>query len=117
MSNQIEIREAEHTEGPFTIATSNSWRRIVNERLEAVCVPVTQRSDGHPDLHFPNGGWNGPDAKLLESSADMSKELEEIIREAEKGAKTLREEGREKEAERLLQKAKEAAEVLNKARA
>lgn len=57
--------QARATPGPLTLATSNSWRRIVSYLgSKPVCVPCTQ-PDGHPDLHFPNGGVEGPDATLL----------------------------------------------------
>lgn len=59
--------DAGPTPGPWIIATSNSWRRIVTEhRMESVCEPVTQ-NDGHPDLYFRNGGASGPDARLIEA--------------------------------------------------
>ena len=49
---------------PWTLATSNSWRRIVDRYGDAVCTPCTQQTDGHPDLAFP-GGIEGPTAQLL----------------------------------------------------
>lgn len=55
---------APHTPGPWLVATSNSWRRIVSARGGTVCEPCAQ-PDGHPDLHFPNGGADGPDARIL----------------------------------------------------
>jgi len=59
--------EAGPTPGPWIIATSNSWRRIVTAiDMTSVCEPVVQR-DGHPDLHFSNGGFSGPDACLIEA--------------------------------------------------
>lgn len=66
------------TPGPWIIATSNSWRRIVSERDgTTVCEPITQ-PDGHPDLHFPNGGADGPDAHVLEAAWDMYEALKNI---------------------------------------
>lgn len=63
------------TSGPWIIATSNSWRRIVSERDSTpVCEPIKQ-PDGHPDLHFPNGGADGPDAHVLEAAWDMYEAL------------------------------------------
>jgi hypothetical protein len=53
-----------HTAGPWLIATSNSWRRIVSRDYNSVCEPITQ-NDGHPDLYFRNGGADGPDARLI----------------------------------------------------
>lgn len=40
-----------HTPGPWMVATSCSWRRILTERGEPVIVPTTHRVDGHPDLN------------------------------------------------------------------
>ncbi len=59
-----------HTPGPWIIATSNSYRRILSERHVGVCEPITQ-SDGHPDLHFRNGGFNGPDARLIAAAPEL----------------------------------------------
>lgn len=52
-----EIRERceKATEGPWILATSNSWRRFLRPSGESVCVPVTQNTeDRHPDLLLPN---------------------------------------------------------------
>lgn len=61
-----------HTPGPWTIWTSNSYRRIVSDttRREVLCGTV-QRSDGCPDLHFPNGGHEGPDARLIAAAPEL----------------------------------------------
>lgn len=48
---------------PWMIATSNSWRRIVDATHTWVCTPCTQ-PDGHPDLQFA-GGYEGANAQLL----------------------------------------------------
>lgn len=48
---------------PWTLATSNSWRRIVDPYSVPVVSPCNQ-PDGHPDLAFP-GGVEGPNAQLL----------------------------------------------------
>lgn len=48
---------------PWTLATSNSWRRIVDPYSVPVVSPCNQ-PDGHPDLAFP-GGVEGPTARLL----------------------------------------------------
>lgn len=67
MTTTTKLRELieKATPGPLVLATSNSWRRIVSFLgSKPVCVPCTQ-PDGHPDLHFPNGGAEGPDATLL----------------------------------------------------
>ena len=39
------------TPGPWIVATSCSWRRILTQiENKPVCVPTTSRHDGHPDL-------------------------------------------------------------------
>ena len=39
---------------PWSVQTSNSFRRIGTDRGDGdVLCAVTQRSDGHPDLHAP----------------------------------------------------------------
>jgi hypothetical protein len=68
-----------NTPGPWAVATSNSWRRIVSRDYGTVCEPVVQR-DGHPDLHFKNGGVDGPDAKLIEAAPDLLDALENMVR-------------------------------------
>lgn len=72
---------AKATPGQLIMATSNSWRRIVTlMRSIPVCVPYAQH-DGHPDLHFPNGGPAGPDATLLlEARNALPALLDEIDR-------------------------------------
>lgn len=61
-----------HTAGPWEVATSCSWRRIVASLGGAgVCIPTIQQSDNHPDLYFPNGGADGPDARLIAASPEM----------------------------------------------
>lgn len=83
MTNTTKLREllAKATPGTLILATSNSWRRIVTlVRSTPVCVPYTQH-DGHPDLHFPNGGPDGPDATLLlEARNALPALLDEIDR-------------------------------------
>lgn len=74
------MTEGKHTEGPWIIATSCSWRRIVTEGMEPVCIPVVQRSDNHPDLHFPNGGSDGPDARLIAAAPDLLEALKAFER-------------------------------------
>ncbi|MFT0547457.1 hypothetical protein ACMHYO_14140 [Allopusillimonas ginsengisoli] len=70
--------ETKFTPGPWLIATSNSWRRIVSRGKGPVCEPVTQ-SDGHPDLHFCNGGAEGPDARLLAAAPDLLDALRGLV--------------------------------------
>ena len=66
-----------HTPGPWLVATSNSWRRIVSQRGDVVCGPCNQ-PDGHPDLTFPNGGAEGPDARLLVAAPDLLEALQAV---------------------------------------
>ncbi|WP_127524644.1 hypothetical protein [Mesorhizobium sp. Z1-4] len=72
------MADLKHTPGPWLVANSNSWRRIVSSHDGNVCEPITQR-DGHPDLHFRNGGENGPDARLLVASPDMLDALKAVL--------------------------------------
>lgn len=69
------------TPGPWLIATSCSWRRIVSESGNPVCAPTIQRSDNHPDLHFPNGGESGPDAHLIASAPELYAALDEAVKD------------------------------------
>lgn len=62
---------------PWTLATSNSWRRISSRDGVTVCSPCTQ-SDGHPDLAFP-GGPEGPTAQLLIEAANALPDLLDIF--------------------------------------
>ena len=84
-----EALEAGPTPGPWIIATSNSWRRIVTQhRMESVCEPITQ-NDGHPDLYFRNGGADGPDARLIaacnpEAMTALLSQLAEMRAEVER---------------------------------
>lgn len=59
-----------HTPGPWLVATSNSRRRIVSRDHARVCEPVIQ-IDGHPNLYFRNGGFDGPDARLIAAAPDL----------------------------------------------
>lgn len=100
--------DAGPTPGPWIIATSNSWRRIVTaHRMESVCEPITQ-NDGHPDLYFRNGGASGPDARLIEACnpAAMTAVLAYIaaIQAARNEAETMRRE--------LLQAKSEISDLL-----
>lgn len=69
---------AKHTPGPWSISTSCSFRRISSDatgRDGDVLHAVVQRSDGHPDLHFPNGGFEGPDARLIAAAPELLEAL------------------------------------------
>ncbi|MEM1189892.1 MAG: hypothetical protein AAGI72_15275 [Pseudomonadota bacterium] len=79
-----------HTEGPWIIATSNSYRRVLTERRGiAVACAVVQGSDGHPDLHFPNGGENGPDARLIAAAPTLLAENAELLKDLEEARELL----------------------------
>lgn len=72
------------TPGPIMLWTSNSWRRIgTADQDRIVCEPIVQRSDGHPDLHFRNGGESGPDARLLIAAWNSYRKLPDPIAAAE----------------------------------
>jgi len=68
-----------HTPGPWLVATSNSWRRIVNSRGLEVCTPTLQHSDKHPDLCFPNGGAEGADARLIAAAPELLEALQPFV--------------------------------------
>lgn len=53
---------SKHSEGKLELWTSNSYRRFGIQGGAAICEPITQPGDGHPDLYFRNGGAEGPDA-------------------------------------------------------
>lgn len=52
--DEIRARVEAATEGPWVLANSCSWRRILTEEDRPVVVPTVSRSDGHPDLSIPN---------------------------------------------------------------
>lgn len=67
-----------HTPGPWAIWTSCSYRRIGSEATgREVAYPTTQR-DGHPDIEFPNGGADGPDARLIAAAPELLEELKSL---------------------------------------
>jgi len=72
---------AGHTRGPWILADSNSWRRIVAQHnTREVCVPIKQR-DGHPDLHFPNPA----DAPLMLAAPELLEACETVLACLERG--------------------------------
>jgi hypothetical protein len=77
----IRARAAAATEGPWELWTGCSWRRFGSAPTgRAVCEPVTQR-DGQPDLYFPNGGQDGPDATFIaHARTDIPALLAEVRR-------------------------------------
>ena len=67
------------TPGPWEWWTSNSFRRLssaVTRRDGDVLCAVVQRSDGHPDVLLRNGGWDGPDGRLIAAAPELAKALE-----------------------------------------
>ena len=71
----------EHTPGPWEIWTSFSFCRISSKatgRDGDVLHAVVQSRDGHPDLCFPNGGFTGPDARLIEAAPELLTELRDL---------------------------------------
>lgn len=68
------MSEPKWTEGEWLLATSNSWRRFVNQAGESVCEPCTQR-DGHPDLHFGIPG----NADLIVAAPKLYSSLEKLL--------------------------------------
>lgn len=49
----------------------------MSETHEHVCTPTVQ-SDGQPDLYFPNGGADGPDARLIAAAPMLLAALERL---------------------------------------
>ena len=64
-----------HTPGPWKWWTSCSFRRLSAEGDGDVLCAVTH-SDGHPDVHLKNGGWEGPDGRLIELAPILLAEYE-----------------------------------------
>jgi hypothetical protein len=60
-----------HTPGPWMVQTSNSVRRIGNAYGDGNVCFATKQSDGCADLVFPNGGFNGPDARLIAAAPTL----------------------------------------------
>jgi hypothetical protein len=85
---------------PWILATSNSWRRIVDARHTPVVSPCNQ-PDGHPDL-LVAGGVEGPNAQLMIEAVNALPELLATIDAQTADNKRLRE-----ALERLLQMCRE----------
>ena len=69
---------SKHTPGPWSWWTSCSFRRLSARNDGDVLHAVIQRSDGHPDIRFPNGGPEGPDARLIAAAPDLLEALREL---------------------------------------
>jgi hypothetical protein len=71
---------AKHSPMPWSVWTSNSWRRIGSDAVGgmSVCEP-TKQPDGHPDLFFRNGGPSGPDARLICAAPDLLAALRDCL--------------------------------------
>ena len=69
-----------HTPGPWEWWTSCSFRRLSAQGDGDVLCAVTQ-SDGHPDVHIENGGWEGPDGRLIEIAPTLLAEYERLLTE------------------------------------
>lgn len=51
---------------------SNSWRRLGRtDQCTPIMEPTKHPVDGHPDLHFHNGGPQGPDARLIAAAPEL----------------------------------------------
>lgn len=73
------MSEAKFTPGPWSVWTSNSYRRIGSDSTGVeVCYGAVQR-DGHPDLGFSNGGFTGPDARLIAAAPELLEALQEYV--------------------------------------
>lgn len=76
------MADAKFTPGPWEIWTSCSFRRISSKATGKdgdVLHAVIQRSDGHPDLCFPNGGFTGPDARLIAAAPELLEALQALF--------------------------------------
>ena len=83
------------TPGPWEWWTSNSFRRLSSNATRKdgdVMYGVAQR-DGHGDVVLPNGGWDGPDAKLIAAAPDLAAEVlrlrEHIAAQVEREARLV----------------------------
>ena len=78
MSAALRELLAKATPGPWELATSCSWRRIVTTHGRAVIVPTIQRSDNHPDLDC---GTDYVNAELAVAAVNA---LPELLAEVER---------------------------------
>jgi len=75
------VSNPKHTPGPWSIQTSNSYRRIGNNMGDGNVLSPCNQPDGHPDLYFQNGGFNGPDARLIAAAPDLLEALQVVLRD------------------------------------
>jgi hypothetical protein len=64
--------------------TSCSFRRLSSAATGKdgdVLRGVVQPSDGHPDVYLPNGGWDGPDGRLIAAAPEMAEALASLMSE------------------------------------
>jgi hypothetical protein len=76
------MSEVRHTPGPWKWWTSCSFRRLSSEATGHdgdVLHAVIQGSDGHPDVRLPNGGWDGPDGRLIAAAPELLEALRNIV--------------------------------------
>lgn len=75
------MRELRTTPGPWSWWTSCSFRRLSSDadsRDGGVLHATIQSSDGHPDVHLPNGGYDGPDGRAIAAVPEMLEALQMI---------------------------------------
>lgn len=79
-----------HTPGPWIVQTSCSYRRIGNNMGDGNVLYACKQPDGHPDLNFPNGGFDGPDARLIAAAPDLLEALMLMVEQFTKTPSTLK---------------------------
>ncbi len=70
------------TQGPWYWQDGCSYRRLGSRATGKdgdVLYPTRQISDGHPDVVFPNGGYRGPDARLIAAAPEMAELLAQFV--------------------------------------
>lgn len=70
------------TPGPWEMWTSNSFRRISQKHgKDGGVLCAVKHNDGCADLHFGNGGYEGPDARLMLAAPDLARAAASLARE------------------------------------